>query len=51
MLPSLKEETQKKMKETDAELKRMGEGIPKDSDELRKYISQVVTFSASHKIS
>ncbi|KAI0211719.1 Interferon-induced GTP-binding protein Mx [Lamellibrachia satsuma] len=40
VLPSLKEETQKKMKETDAELKRMGEGIPKDSDELRKYISQ-----------
>ena len=44
MLPALKEETQKKMKETEADLKKMGEGIPKDSDEQRKFISQVGIF-------
>ncbi|KAI0216788.1 Interferon-induced GTP-binding protein Mx [Lamellibrachia satsuma] len=42
VLPALKEETQKKMKETEADLKKMGEGIPKDSDEQRKFISQML---------
>ena len=45
VLPSLKEEIQKKMKETELELQSMGQGIPQDSDEQRKFISQVVNLS------
>ena len=37
-----------KMKDTEAELKRMGDGIPKDGDEQRKFISRVVTFFEFH---
>ena len=40
----MKEEIQKKMKETELELQSMGQGIPQDSDEQRKFISQVVNL-------
>ena len=37
-----------KMKDTEAELNRMGDGIPKDGDEQRKFIARVVTFFEFH---